>query len=139
MTYQEAIEIVVDRYHHERHRWLVSDENPEREQWRQKIIAMASDIRNPKPKPRLPPQAADASFPSLMVQAGNAMGALSRAAGQLLSGNALLVSPKELDRRLAICRACDQYKDMRCLKCGCVVALKAKLESETGQCPLKKW
>jgi hypothetical protein len=85
------------------------------------------------------PNVVTESFPPVTTQFGNAMGALSRAAGQLLSGGPVLVSPEELDRRLAICRGCDQFKDARCLMCGCVVALKAKLESETGQCPLGKW
>jgi Family of unknown function (DUF6171) len=79
------------------------------------------------------------SFPPVTTQIGNALGALERATGQLLSGNALLVSPEEFERRLTICGVCDQYRDGRCLRCGCKVDLKARLESETGHCPKGKW
>jgi hypothetical protein len=79
------------------------------------------------------------SFPPIHVQAGNALGALGRAAGQFLIGGPVLVSSEELERRLAICWPCDRYRDGRCMSCGCVAKLKARLESETGQCPLGKW
>jgi hypothetical protein len=90
-------------------------------------------------EPAAAPETVTAKFPPVHVQAVNALGALGRAAGQLLSGAPVLVSPEELERRLAICRACDQYRDERCLRCGCVVALKARLTSESGKCPLLKW
>ena len=101
----------------------------------QALEKFKQDIKafNAKKKPNLTP------MPPLRAQAGNAVAAAGRAAGHLLSGNAVLVSPEELERRLALCRACDQYRDGRCLRCGCVIRFKARLESETGQCPLKKW
>jgi hypothetical protein len=141
MTYQEDLEIVIGRYHHERHRWLASDENPECEKWRRKIAEMASNIRNPKPKPGLKPRSADASFPPALTMAGNAMGAIGRAAGQLLSGGKLRVDDVEFERRMTICRACPEYDpvSVRCKKCSCFLNYKARLQSETGQCPLGKW
>lgn len=50
------------------------------------------------------------------------------------------------EQRLAICKACDNYKDGGCLKCGCPVAdkrkfLADKLSMATERCPLNppKW
>jgi hypothetical protein len=83
--------------------------------------------------------AAPAHMPPAHVQIGNAVSAAGRAVSRLLHREPITVSPEEHERRMTLCRACDQYHDGRCLRCGCVVALKAKLESEAGQCPLKKW
>jgi hypothetical protein len=131
MTYQEDLEIVIGRYHHEHHRWLVSDENPECEKWRRKITEMASDIRNPKPKPRLQP--------SIAVQAGNAIGALGRAAHAAVSGQPVLVPPEVRDKRWAQCMTCVNLVNDRCRLCGCFFAKKIQLATES--CPMSppKW
>jgi Family of unknown function (DUF6171) len=123
MSWEADLEIVVKRTGVEHYRKLCSEAYHDHKRMREKISLMA---REPE-------------FPSLAAQAGNALGALGRAAGQLLNGGPVLVDTEELERRLAICRACDQYRDGRCLRCGCAVALKARLESETGKCPLLKW
>ena len=45
----------------------------------------------------------------------------------------------DYDRRLSICHACpaNMFNGGRCMDCGCVVALKAKVETE--KCPLGFW
>jgi Family of unknown function (DUF6171) len=123
MSWEDDLVVVVKRTGVKRYEDLCSEAYHDHKRMREKISEMARE----------------AEFPSLATQAANAMGALGRAAGQLLSGGPVLVTPKELDRRLAICRACDFYRDGRCAACGCVTALKARLMSETGNCPKGKW
>jgi hypothetical protein len=128
MNHIIALDQIKDRPSHRRLVRLCADENTDtqtRDGYRGLVIAIASG----KPLP----------MPPVHVQAANALGALGRAAGQFLSGGPVLVSSEELDRRLAICVACDQYREGRCAVCGCVAKLKARLQSETGQCPLGKW
>lgn len=45
--------------------------------------------------------------------------------------------PEELERRRAICLACDQWVNGQCAKCGCNVAAKTAWARET--CPLGRW
>jgi hypothetical protein len=123
MSWEADLDVVVARTGVEHYRKLCSEAYHDHKRMREKISEMA---REPE-------------FPSLAAQAGNALGALGRAASQFLSGGPVLVSPEELERRLAICRACDQFRDGRCLRCGCVAALKARMVSETGQCPKGLW
>jgi hypothetical protein len=56
----------------------------------------------------------------------------------------ILFAPRaEVDRRLALCRACPlverigNTKVLRCGRCHCVVALKVRARGE--QCPAGKW
>jgi hypothetical protein len=60
---------------------------------------------------RLPTVDAWADLPEA-IKAG--MLAMVRAAGQLLSGGQLRVDDDEFERRMTLCRACDQYRDGRC-------------------------
>jgi hypothetical protein len=52
-------------------------------------------------------------------------------------------SSREIEARLAICRACDQFLDEVCQKCGCPVSrerrFRNKLAWRTEACPLGKW
>jgi hypothetical protein len=41
------------------------------------------------------------------------------------------------ERRLAICKGCDQWSNNRCKQCGCFTGLKVRLPSE--RCPMGKW
>lgn len=48
------------------------------------------------------------------------------------------VSTEERERRLSICNDCEFLKDgKRCLKCGCFVNWKSRLEA--WHCPINKW
>jgi hypothetical protein len=42
-----------------------------------------------------------------------------------------------LENRESICIACEYYRKPICIKCGCVVAIKARLQ--TSRCPIGKW
>jgi len=71
--------------------------------------------------------------PSLIAQAASLMSA----AGQAVK-NPAPASKEEQDRRLSICHACEFLKDgKRCLKCGCYVNWKSRLEA--WHCPINKW
>jgi len=48
-----------------------------------------------------------------------------------------LTTPDTLQNRLTTCDACDLYKKPICSKCGCLVFVKARLQ--TSQCPEGKW
>ncbi len=41
------------------------------------------------------------------------------------------------ERRLAICKGCDQWDGSRCRQCGCFTGLKVRLPAEA--CPIGKW
>lgn len=48
------------------------------------------------------------------------------------------MAPKEVAQaRLAVCEACEFYKDKRCKKCGCFMEAKAAMGS--SKCPEGKW
>lgn len=95
----------------------------------------------PEPEPMRTAPAAPAEYPSLLTQAGNALGALARVVGAVVTGQAVAVDAAEQARRLEICRACDQFDavQQRCRICGCVNGWKARLATE--HCPLvpPKW
>ena len=46
-------------------------------------------------------------------------------------------SEEETNRRLAICAGCKDFKDGRCMLCGCFLKFKAAIS--TGKCPVGKW
>ena len=41
------------------------------------------------------------------------------------------------ERRLALCKACDQLNSGTCMGCGCLVELKAAYKNE--KCPFRRW
>ena len=57
----------------------------------------------------------------------------------LLDSNNYVKDPKTAEDRLNICRACPELVKVtkQCLKCGCIMSAKVKLEKAT--CPLGKW
>lgn len=122
MTWREALEINVSRTGHEKYRAFCDEDHPQRDVWRREMLRLAGD-----------------ELPPIRQQLANAAIALGRAASSLAAGNGLTVSQTELDRRLSICESCHQLRGLRCVACGCFVRLKARLESETGQCPDGKW
>jgi len=46
---------------------------------------------------------------------------------------------EEFNKRMNICKSCDQYDSVsiRCNNCGCFLKVKASWNSE--KCPLNKW
>jgi hypothetical protein len=123
------LETVISRTGHERFRWLVSEENSDvvsREGYRRLVARLASGDDQPAP-----------SYPPIAEQAANA----AKAAGRFVASGLKTVDKAEYERRLAICKACDQYdaKQARCVLCGC--RTKYKLRMATESCPLDppKW
>lgn len=77
--------------------------------------------------------------PSLAKEASNLLGASLRITKAAIRGKKISVSASEISRRLEICRDCEFFESSstRCLKCGCFLNLKTRLESE--HCPIGKW
>jgi len=42
-----------------------------------------------------------------------------------------------LKSREDFCLACEYYRKPICIRCGCVIAIKARLQ--TSKCPIGKW
>lgn len=76
--------------------------------------------------PQAPPQAAP----------GKVALALETAADVVKSGFARS-GEEELDRRMAICRGCEEFTGMRCRLCGCFMRFKARLLA--AHCPAGRW
>ena len=53
------------------------------------------------------------------------------------SANVDVVNSEAIRKRRMICAGCDRKKGWKCTECGCLVAAKTKLKSES--CPLDKW
>lgn len=75
------------------------------------------------------------SFPPLAAQAAN----LAKAAARFVASGMERTTEEERDRRLAICRGCENFADGRCRLCGCSLPHKVAMASE--HCPLDppKW
>jgi hypothetical protein len=69
----------------------------------------------------------------------NAAGAAFRVAKATITGEKVICSKEEISARLSICAKCEffQASPMKCLKCGCYLNLKTRLETE--HCPISKW
>ena len=152
MNWQEAIETVIAKTKHERLRELCDDAHPDHALHRRRVIAKATG------KPAEPAEQdacgqtvfhgieADGmvrtrtsgdkqvqAFPSVTIQAGNAIAAIGRAANAALHGQQVLVDTETKAARLARCNSCRHLKDQRCVLCGCFVDAKAAVATE--ECP----
>jgi hypothetical protein len=129
MEWPEALESEVARTKNERLRELCGETHPDHVVHRQRVLAKA--INGPKAL----------AYPSLLEQAGNAIGALGRVAGAAIQGKPVLVDIDEKNRRLAICDTCEFFDHARerCSKCGCPAKLKVALATEIGHCPIGLW
>lgn len=72
------------------------------------------------------------TFPPITTQVGNALESL-----QTFLGHPEVSSREEQERRLSICRACENFQDRRCILCGCRLWLKVK--GRDLHCPINKW
>lgn len=74
-------------------------------------------------------------YPSLTEQAVNA----ARAVASFAASGFKIADEAEVDRRLGICRECDQFdtEQIRCRACGCCTNLKTR--AQTQHCPIGKW
>jgi hypothetical protein len=73
------------------------------------------------------------AMPSLARQAVNFIGAVAShvAAGMPTA------PPEQQEQRLAICQACENYRDGTCLVCGCNLRIKTGWTDQG--CPIGKW
>jgi hypothetical protein len=57
----------------------------------------------------------------------------------LLNPNTEYAEESEAERRYGICKGCPELIDLtkQCKQCGCMMALKTKLQHAT--CPINKW
>jgi hypothetical protein len=123
MNWQQSLEIMVERHGNQRFRALCSDDNPnvvQRDAYRALMVSQADD-----------------SFPTLLEQAGNALGAVGRVATAVMHGEPVKVSPEERDRRWGLCMTCVNLVDDRCKLCGC--HFRPKIELAPERCPIGKW
>jgi hypothetical protein len=72
-------------------------------------------------------------MPPFRTQAWNLVTALAA----FVADGLRCVTEKQYIERLRICDACRYRKDNRCLRCGCVLVVKAK--GRTFTCPEKQW
>ncbi len=130
MEWPEALELVLERTKHEPFRKACADGSPNAEIWRARILTIAGQ---PTPDPVR-------EYPSLVKQAGNALGAIGRAVGAVVAGEPVKVAGDVYEARTAICEACSEYDAAadRCRACGCH-GVKRRLATE--RCPLDppKW
>lgn len=126
MTYLEALKIIeLSDPHAWRLRELCEDWSNirRRDAYRHRVIEMAGGLPEP------------AEFPPAATMVRSAVNAL---AGFATSG--FKVADKaERERRLGLCYGCEFYRadEGRCVKCGCVMNLKARIYSQ--HCPIQKW
>jgi hypothetical protein len=73
------------------------------------------------------------SFPTLAIQSRN----LVFAVGRFVAGGMERTTPEQIAERMAICRGCENFRDGRCLLCGCRLSLKISMATE--HCPIGKW
>ncbi|HOM19215.1 MAG TPA: hypothetical protein PLQ00_17930, partial [Thermoguttaceae bacterium] len=97
---------------------------------------------NPRPQPRPihQDQSAPAGPPGMFRQAVN----YSKAVLHWFAAGRPTRPPEEIERILAICQACQYYKDGQCHVCGCRVtgdpaAWRNKIAMATETCPKGKW
>lgn len=85
------------------------------------------------------PRAAPAGVrpPSGLLTAMNAGGAAARMGAAVVRGKPVVAAADLAERRVATCIECPYFRAGRCARCGCFVALKAKLVTE--RCPLGRW
>ena len=78
----------------------------------------------------------DGQMPPLHIQVGGAIRAVSSELRAIVNQEPP-VTEAEQERRFAICLRCEFFHDSRCVKCGCFMALKSRMRSQS--CPVGKW
>tara|TARA_Y100000034_G_scaffold108826_1_gene139496 strand:- start:435 stop:785 length:351 start_codon:yes stop_codon:yes gene_type:complete len=78
-------------------------------------------------------------YPPKIQMAKNLGGSIKKNISTLLKGDKVAASDKKVKMREKTCLHCDWFdkKKLRCVKCGCVIPIKIRLEEES--CPLNKW
>lgn len=93
----------------------------------------------PAGMPRAKPEGPAKGYPSLAKQALNLAGSAARAAKAAAAGEQVMAEPAVRMKRLSVCMTCPTYDPSqgRCRSCGCFVAMKARMASES--CPENRW
>ena len=78
-------------------------------------------------------------YPPKIQMAKNLGESIKKNISTLLKGDKFAASNEKVKMRERICLHCDWFekKKLRCIKCGCVIPIKIRLEEES--CPLNKW
>jgi hypothetical protein len=76
-------------------------------------------------------------LPSTRDMADSLKMSIKQSAKRAVKGEALFAKKEEIEKRQTLCESCDFYDSGRCLKCGCFMKVKSKMQSSS--CPLKKW
>jgi hypothetical protein len=97
------------------------------------------DLQNLKKTTTQETNSSTSSAPSLFEMFKN----VTKSTAQFIKSGMVVVSPEDLEKRLAICRNCEKFDAEalngtgRCKLCGCSTALKLKMATE--KCPIGKW
>lgn len=122
MDLAEAIRIAVDRTGHRRYSELLNPEHPDFNPAYEPIVRAIAEGQPPPVAP-----------PSLLQRAAN----LAAATVQHVAAGFPQTAPDLAAERLAICRACDKFRDGTCRLCGCNMAVKVTWREQ--RCPEGKW
>ena len=78
-------------------------------------------------------------YPPKIQMAKNLGVSIKKNISTVLKGDKVAASNKEVKMREKTCLHCDWFekKKLRCIKCGCIIPIKIRLEEES--CPLNKW
>ena len=76
-------------------------------------------------------------FPTIGQQVKNFARAVGRVVRRVAEHKPILAGDHEIEKRRAICAACEFLVSGRCAKCGCFYSKKILLASE--RCPIGKW
>ena len=77
------------------------------------------------------------SMPSIAEMGKNLVQTAVDTVKSAVAGEGISIADTQAADRLAICEACEFYKDTRCTKCGCYMAVKTHLKA--ANCPVGKW
>ena len=81
-------------------------------------------------------------MPSATEQAKSLSKEILNTTSRFFTGQQVRASIEVFNERIKICKECpfavlNQWKKLRCLKCGCFMDVKARLQN--AECPEKKW
>ena len=78
-------------------------------------------------------------YPPKIQMAKNLGGSIKKNISTLMKGDKVAASDGKIKMREKTCLHCDWFdkKRLRCIKCGCIISIKIRLEEES--CPLNKW
>lgn len=76
-------------------------------------------------------------MPSIGQMGKNLLQTAVDTAKNVMQGESVSITEEQAAARLAICNQCEFYKETRCTKCGCYMAVKTHLRA--ANCPINKW